>query len=590
MNALAGVFQRILARRSAGLAAILVFVGSGWGLRGADPEVTVSLQVPAAETYVLGDDVPLVWRFTNHSTNPLAMLWEGCCRLNGTLTVRASGQPVATLPPGAASFHSFSKAGQLPPGQPADFVSRLADWVKLPAGGELSLSGRYTGVLGNQRPQVPANLALWTGTATSAPTQIKLLHVTDYLSQRVQRAKDRGLAIVVSGPSELPPLAPVTLMVDFKNVSDTRQSFAWPGRFELWLVDEQGQRLEKGTRHLEIPGEVIELPVGGDTRRELRLTAENFEGAEFGRITVFLDLGAADPSQNRVPSSAIGLNWRLGADQIRQLLNDAGGSPAAGLRNPALRLLRTYLPAIRTDLAKVDEGSLTNARARLLKRELELAGCLQPLAPKPGAVVLPVGFNADERPLLALPTAACTTNLGNEASDQIGAVAGVRRHLGWDILVEVRPEPATTLGAIAHFASSLEPLREQLAAPLVWRAPRPVGSGASALSFPVEAPDAKVVIRIRLQSGGVQISLLRLATALGEPAGHKTISNIESPTNASVSLTGPDELRAWLAAAGGRDPTILVVADPAIACSDFLTALVPLLETAAQVAVIVAEP
>ena len=95
-------------------------------------EVSASVHIPPAEVYVLGDDIPLVWRFTNQSADPLAMLWEGCCRLNGKLSITANGQAVEVLPPGASSFHTYSKAETLTPGKPMEFRSLLADWVRLP--------------------------------------------------------------------------------------------------------------------------------------------------------------------------------------------------------------------------------------------------------------------------------------------------------------------------------------------------------------------------------------------------------------------------------------------------------------------------
>ncbi|HAV64094.1 MAG TPA: hypothetical protein DCY13_17225, partial [Verrucomicrobiales bacterium] len=167
----------------------------------AEPHVEASLHVPPAEAYVLGDEVPLLWRFTNRSSDPLAMLWEGCCRLNGKLDVRAADESLEVLPPGASTFHTYSKAETLPPDQTVEFQSRLADWVSLPRGGEFELAGRYTGVLPIQTPQVPDGVALWRGTATAAPTQIQLLDVADYLAQRPGREQRRQLALRLPPPA-----------------------------------------------------------------------------------------------------------------------------------------------------------------------------------------------------------------------------------------------------------------------------------------------------------------------------------------------------------------------------------------------------
>src|SRR5688572_8948786 len=63
-------------------AALLVVTNSTLA---AEHAVQASLHIPPAETYVIGDTIPLFWRFENKSNVPLAFMWEGCCRLNGRL-------------------------------------------------------------------------------------------------------------------------------------------------------------------------------------------------------------------------------------------------------------------------------------------------------------------------------------------------------------------------------------------------------------------------------------------------------------------------------------------------------------------------
>ena len=60
--------------RLGSLSLALVVCGSP-ALAADAPEVTATIQVQPAEVYVLGDDIPLIWNFTNQSTNSLAMLW-----------------------------------------------------------------------------------------------------------------------------------------------------------------------------------------------------------------------------------------------------------------------------------------------------------------------------------------------------------------------------------------------------------------------------------------------------------------------------------------------------------------------------------
>ena len=111
----------------------------------APASVEVELQIPRAETHVLGDPIPLIWRFTNRSPEPLAFMWEGCCRLNGRLTVTKEGEVLAPIPSGQALAHMFAKAERLNPGVGRDFDTFLSDWVVLKETGAYSLQGRYVG-------------------------------------------------------------------------------------------------------------------------------------------------------------------------------------------------------------------------------------------------------------------------------------------------------------------------------------------------------------------------------------------------------------------------------------------------------------
>jgi hypothetical protein len=84
-------------------------------------------------------------------------MWEGCCRLNGRLTVTAENQPIIPVPPVQALAHMFAKAERLEPGKPADFETRLSDWVQLRESGEYQLVGTLHRVFcPNRRPKCRA--------------------------------------------------------------------------------------------------------------------------------------------------------------------------------------------------------------------------------------------------------------------------------------------------------------------------------------------------------------------------------------------------------------------------------------------------
>ncbi len=570
---------------------LITIFGTAFGL-GTAPllnsqaaEVAASIHVPPAEVYVLGDDIPLVWRFTNQSTNPLAMLWEGCCRLNGKLAVTAGGQVVDVLPPGASSFHTFSKAETLPPGKLMEFSSRLVDWVRLPMGGEFELGGRYTGVLPSQRPQIPTGLALWTGTATATPMKLAILSVDDYLAQRTARSRERGIELGLAGPDRLPPVAPVKFTATLRNLGDSAQSLDWPGTIQLWLVDERGWRLEKGLRHLPIPGEHLTIPPQGELKREFQLSSADLNGEPFGDLKMFLDLGPANAEVKRLPSSSLQVAWNLGPAEAVSLLNDAAGGPAAGMRNPSLKLLRQYLAALQPHLRDLIDEQLINDRARNLKAELLLAGCVQPLSPRPGPVFLPLQSNAPGAWSVALPGATCEAIAGLETAAQVDRIASIRRHLGWDLTIEAKPVSATPLGEMFALAKSLAPQQAQLAAPLTWRQPQSSGLATNQVQFPIEFPAANVVIRLRVIAGETSIEVARKPAQPNRPAWLNLLSADEVRTLPGTKLADSVALKTWLAL-GASTLQPVVLADESVVCGELLRLLQPLIDMSLRISII----
>jgi len=554
-------------------------------LRATEPEVTASIHVPPAEVHVLGDDIPLVWRFTNRSADPLAMLWEGCCRLNGKLSITANSQPVEILPPGASSFHTYSKAETLPPGQPMEFRSLLADWVRLPTGGQFDIGGRYTGVLTNQNPQVPAGFALWTGTATAVPTRLAVLGVDEYLAQRAARTRERGLELELQGPDRLPPLTPAIFTLTLRNLGDGSKSVNWPGTFQLWLVDERGWRLENGPKHLQISGEQLTIPPHGALKREFQLSSADLNGDPFGTLKVFLDLGAANRAEQRLPSSAVSLAWNLGPADTAVLLNEAAGGPAAGLRNPALKLLRQYLAALQPQLAALTNATLASDRARTLRAELQLAACLQPLAPKAGPVFLPLLPDAGGSWSVATPGARCGMLAGLDAAAQVARIVAVRRHLGWDLTPEIIPQLTMRVGEAIALAHSLAAHQSQLSGPVTWRHPQTDGAATNLVQFPLDFPSANVVFRLSRQPGGLQLDVAQKVLSPGRPAWMNALSASEARNLPGTRLGDTMALKDWLKSAPAALQPV-VVAEDGITLEELQVRLQPVVDASVRMAVI----
>src|SRR5690606_14176132 len=204
----------------------------------------------------------------------------------------------------------------------------------------------------------------------------------------------------------------------------------------------------------------------------------------------------------RVPSTDLKVAWNLGPADTVALLNAAAGGSSAGMCNPPLKLLRQYLGALLPQLRELRAEDLDGDRARQLRDQLVLAGCVLPLAPKPGAVFLPLERSATGAWSVALPGAGCESITGLEAAAQIERIAGVRRHLGWDLTAEVRPGSATRLGDLFSLAKSLAPQQDQLAGPLTWRVPQASGLATNQVQFPTALPAANIVLKIRETSNG----------------------------------------------------------------------------------------
>ncbi|HSH16352.1 MAG TPA: hypothetical protein VLD18_09985, partial [Verrucomicrobiae bacterium] len=563
--------------------ALLILTSSAMAAEG--PEVTATIQVQPAEVYVLGDDIPLIWNFTNQSTNSLAMLWEGCCRLNGKLSVTTGGEPVEILPPGASSFHTYSKAETLPPGQPMKFSSLLADWVRLPTGGEFELGGQYTGVLPNQTPQIPAGTELWRGTARATAARLKVLSVNDYLVQRPIRSRARGLEIQLSGPDRLPPVDAVTFTATFKNLTDAPLMLDWPGTFQLWLVDERGWRLTQAIKYLPVSAEKLALPPRGELRREFQLSSADLNGEPFGPLQLFLDLGADAEGTRRVPSTDLKVAWNLGPADTVALLNAAAGGSSAGMRNPPLKLLRQYLCALLPQLRELRAEDLDGDRARQLRDQLVLAGCVLPLAPKPGAVFLPLERSATGAWSVALPGAGCESITGLEAAVQIERIAGVRRHLGWDLTAELKPGSATRLGDLFSLAKSLAPQQDQLAGPLTWRIPQASGLATNQVQFPTALPAANMVLKIRETSNGPELAVARKTPQPGRPLWMNVFSKGELQTLQGEVIVGGAALENWLQSETGTLQPV-VIADENLAAEAVLPLIRPLIERTLRIPIV----
>jgi hypothetical protein len=415
--------------------------------------VEVELVIPPAETHVIGDHTPLYWRFVNLDSEPVAFMWEGCCRLNGRLTVTAPGKPITPVPAGEALAHMFAKAETLQPGQPADFDTRISDWVQLHESGTYQLEGHYTGVLPEQTPQVPPHLNLWRDAAYTPPIQFTVLSVSDYVAQRSERAAQRELHLELTGPARIQPLEPSPFQLILRNTGNRPQRLAWPNDFQLWIVAPGGHRV--GFLPLPVDGiyEELEIPAGTALERTVPFDFTRLEGEPFASYKVFVDL-LPSSGEPRLPSNPLEVQWQLDAREVQRLVLEAARGPRIGLRNPALKLLRVYLAEVGPHLASIDLDT-ASAQARQLRDQLRLASCLKAFAPEPGRVDLTLSIPAIQPAHLSdpmietcAPLIPLVTRIFPDTT--LGAILAVRRHLGWELALNVQPDPATLLDTIRY--------------------------------------------------------------------------------------------------------------------------------------------
>ncbi len=484
-----------------GLVIVILYLAGllGPGGRAAEPAVSARLEVPDAETHVIGDPIQLIWHFTNGTPSPLAFTWEACCRLNGRLTVRKDGVEQPRIPPGPNSAHQFAKPAIIRAQTEQAFESQLADWVFLTNSGRYEISGRYIGVLPEQQPPVPRSMALWRGEVSTAPEQVTLVSVAEYLGQRTDRVKRSGIDAAITGPERLPALGDIPLMIGVTNAGSAVVRFRWPLDADLWFVDSGGIRVHRAPMKPAGDDEVVDLPPKGGWSRSFNVAAADLGGAAFGDYTVFVDFPATTNGRPRVASTAHSLRWSLGATEVAALLNDAARGSGVGARNAPLRVLREYLGLIKTTLASMT-GPPLNAKADDLRRQLVTAAKLRDLPTRSGRVdlrirVMPGGDWRIDEPVVARAVAG-------SAADQLRAVMAARRHLGLEMAANLQPDESATVRDVTAVTAGLGQLTSDMAAAPRFIAEAPTNMVPGSLTIQSGAVPANLVLRLQRQTDG----------------------------------------------------------------------------------------
>lgn len=537
--------------------------------RAQEPTVSVQLVIPPAETHVIGDTIPLFFRFENRASNALAFMWEGCCRFNGKLIATRNDVVIPPTPPGQALAHMFAKAERLEPGQPKDFDTRLSDWVLLSESGDYELRGHYQGVLPFQKPQVQRGLELWRGTAETPPLKVTVLNVADYLNQREARSAKSGLKLEISGASKLSPLRPSPFKLKISNLTSVPQKLRWPDALQLWVVNTHGVRVPSAA-NIEGAFEELLLSAGASIEREIPFDSNRLEGEPWGDYRVFADL-AAESDRPRVPSNPIPLRWELSMNEVASLLTQAAGGHRTGARNAPLKLLRVYLTEIQSALAGLRNSSSLTAEARELLRQLSIAGALKPLGPKPGLVQLESQVSATGVWSFVAPEMRTAFAGGaDEPAARLREVLAIRRHLGWEVAVNLQPAPQTRLGSVFSAAAQLAPLRADFA-----HEPRiNFSTDTNNVSF-LELPATPSPANFILQFTSRGVAFAR-HLANSQPSAPGLIAFSELSRENFTSLPNSAALVALLADGKLPQPKILLVVEDSLAWGEVRNFIEPL--------------
>ena len=219
-------------------------------------------------------------------------------------------------------------------------------------------------------------------------------------------------------------------------------------------MDTTGRRTPLTPTRIRTAPEKLVLSKNQSLTKRIEIDSSKLEGRALGRYRLFVDFKTAT---NRTPSNAVPLDWRLDTAELQQLIRMASGGARDGRRNRPLKLMRLHLGEIDQALDQVPESELSENGRKLLG-ELQLAAGLKPIAPKPGQVTVKLRITSDGSIQFADTALDQVFRDNKPTTEQIAAMVNVRRHLGWIITLELRPDKATTPEQLAAAYESLKPL------------------------------------------------------------------------------------------------------------------------------------
>ena len=432
-------------------------------------EILLTVTVPSRPFYVIGEPIPIEWKFTNTTAEPLGMLWERCCLTYGGVSMMDEKgerleRKVPPTPPDAPpgwtpdpkapqAFHAFPPISQMEPHGSVTFTTVLDNWVELAHGGKFKVTARYTGAPTSALQQGEKG-KMWNGSAEAPAFELELLTPREYLAKRIGLGEIG--AQITSDSQVLKPGEPLKLLL---LASSIRQKFSKLS-FGIWILDPSGKRV---TTERAIVQNEIEIGTHEVKSVETSVSPEAMLGQPLAPgYSAFVDVIDPDEPGERFPSKSVTFSYELDRDSVLALIRDAAKHPGVrGERSLAMRSLRAYLKQAEPILRSEGFASaLTEDAEKKLCADLRLAAAVAHLADK--QQVYRVGVVEAEPGMWKLADATVAEELNWDvpkikevAANNLAAIQAIHNHLAGRIAFEILANPKTRVENIRSLCDQL---------------------------------------------------------------------------------------------------------------------------------------
>ena len=320
-------------------------------------EIRVELVQPPAKFYVIGDAIPIEWRFTNTTDEPIGMFWEGCCFTYGEIAAEGPGgeRPQRKRPPmppnapanwtpdpkTAQAWHAFPQVTRIEPHKGESFQTVLDNWIEVSKSGHYKLTASYTGAP-ESALQRHEKIKLWNGKSVAKAVEMEVLTPDEYLAQKaVQRESSIQLSAITAKPVLKPTTSPMP--VSFKIRNESKEPVE--AKCELWVLDENQKRIIPDA---VIPGltrfsaESVTISAGAESAVSWNIGMADVLNLSLNKkYTIFADCSW---SGARCPTEIVDFEWRIEPEDALYLVREASkASGKAGERAVPLRIIHRYL-------------------------------------------------------------------------------------------------------------------------------------------------------------------------------------------------------------------------------------------------------